>query len=201
MSFEEAIVRHAEAMEKLAAALTLKAEADLKAAEATAARKALETEVRARHRAEAPQVEAIAHEDLPGTGAEVSDAAPVTIESLRSLCVTKSAEKGRDYVLGILAEFGAQRLGDIKPEQYQALCDALNAGQLAGAALDVVVPEPLPADHPLRRAKNLLLTPHVAGNMTLGYTCDKSVQMFCDDLVNYAAGRPLAHLVDRKRGY
>ena len=83
----------------------------------------------------------------------------------------------------------------------EALCDTLNAGQLAGAALDVVVPEPLPADHPLRRAKNLLLTPHVAGNMTLGYTCDKSVQMFCDDLENYAAGRPLAHLVDRKRGY
>ena len=83
----------------------------------------------------------------------------------------------------------------------EALCDALNAGRLAGAALDVVVPEPLPADHPLRRAKNLLLTPHVAGNMTLGYTCDKSVQMFCDDLENYAAGRPLAHLVDRKRGY
>lgn len=127
MSFEEAIFRHAEAMEKLAAALTLKAEADLKAAEATAARKALETEVSAKHRTEAPQVEAISHEDLPGTGAEVSDAAPVTIESLRSLCVTKSAEKGRDYVLGILAEFGAQRLGDIKPEQYQALCDALTA--------------------------------------------------------------------------
>lgn len=83
----------------------------------------------------------------------------------------------------------------------EALCDALNAGRLAGAALDVVVPEPLPADHPLRRAKNLLLTPHVAGNMTLGYTCDKSVQMFCDDLENYAAGRPLAHLVDRKRDY
>lgn len=108
MSIEEAIVKHAEAMEKLAAALTLKAEADLKGAEA-------------------PQVEAISHEDLPGTGAEVSDAAPVTIESLRSLCVTKSAEKGRDYVLGILAEFGAQRLGDIKPEQYQALYDALTA--------------------------------------------------------------------------
>lgn len=127
MSFEEAIFRHAEAMEKLAAALTLKAEADLKAAEATAARKALETEVSAKHRTEAPQVEAISHEDLPGTGAEVSDAAPVTIESLRSLCVTKSAEKGRDYVLGILAEFGAQRLGDIKLEQYQALYDALTA--------------------------------------------------------------------------
>ena len=82
-----------------------------------------------------------------------------------------------------------------------ALIEALESGHLAGAALDVVIPEPLPADHPLRSAKNLLLTPHVAGNMTLGYTCDKSVQMFCDDLENYAAGRPLAHLVDRKKGY
>ncbi len=118
MSIEEAIAKHAEAMEKLAAALTLKAEADLKAAEDAES---------AKHRTEAPQVEAISHEDLPGTGAEVSDAAPVTIESLRSLCVAKSAEKGRDYVLGILAEFGAQRLGDIKPEQYQALCAALTA--------------------------------------------------------------------------
>lgn len=137
MSIEEAIAKHAEAMEKLAAALTLKAEADLKAAEATAAlttqgiKLARSEEAKdaesAKHRTEAPQVEAISHEDLPGTGAEVSDAAPVTIESLRSLCVTKSAEKGRDYVLGILAEFGAQRLGDIKPEQYQALCDALTA--------------------------------------------------------------------------
>ena len=82
-----------------------------------------------------------------------------------------------------------------------ALIDALNDGHLAGASLDVVVPEPLPADHPLRSAKNLLLTPHVAGNMTLGYTCGKSVQMFCDDLDNYVSGRPLAHLVDRKKGY
>ena len=82
-----------------------------------------------------------------------------------------------------------------------ALIDALNAGRLAGAALDVVVPEPLPADHPLRSAKNILLTPHVAGNMTLGYTCARSVQMFCENLERYAAGRPLEHVVDRKKGY
>ena len=37
--------------------------------------------------------------------------------------------------------------------------------------------------------------------MTLGYTCDLNVEMFCRDLANYAAGRPLNGLVDRARGY
>ena len=82
-----------------------------------------------------------------------------------------------------------------------ALADALNGGRIAGAALDVAVPEPLPENDPLWDAKNLILTPHISGNLTLGYTCDRNVELFCEDLANYAAGRPLAHLVDRKRGY
>ena len=82
-----------------------------------------------------------------------------------------------------------------------ALMEALNAGRIAGAALDVVVPEPLPKDHPLWSTRNLLLTPHISGNMSLGYTCDRNLDMFCRDLDNYAAGRPLEHRVDRKRGY
>lgn len=85
--------------------------------------------------------------------------------------------------------------------EQEALADALNEGRLSGAALDVAVPEPLPADNPLWTAKNLILTPHISGNMTLGYTCDANVEMFCTDLANYAAGRPLVHLVDRARGY
>ena len=83
----------------------------------------------------------------------------------------------------------------------EALIDALDSGRLGGAALDVMDPEPLPEDHPLWSAKNLILTPHVSGNMTLGYTCDRNVEMFCEDLRNYAAGRPLNGLVDRTRGY
>ena len=63
------------------------------------------------------------------------------------------------------------------------------------------VPEPLPTDHPLWETKNLLITPHVAGNMSLGYTCDRDVEMFCEDLDNFVAGRPLTHLVNRKLGY
>ena len=82
-----------------------------------------------------------------------------------------------------------------------ALVEALNEERIAGAALDVMVPEPLPADDPLWNAKNLVLTPHTSGNLTLGYTCENNVDLFCTDIANYAAGRPLAQLVDRKRGY
>jgi phosphoglycerate dehydrogenase-like enzyme len=85
--------------------------------------------------------------------------------------------------------------------EQEPLMEALNGGKLAGAALDVMDPEPLPKDHPLWTTKNLILTPHVSGNMTLGYTCDKNVELFCADLRNYAAGRTLNGLVDRKRGY
>ncbi|MER3481054.1 MAG: hydroxyacid dehydrogenase [Meiothermus sp.] len=45
----------------------------------------------------------------------------------------------------------------------QDLAAALRRGQLGGAVLDVVDPEPLPADHPLRGVDNLWITPHVAG--------------------------------------
>jgi len=82
-----------------------------------------------------------------------------------------------------------------------ALIDALNSGRLGGAALDVVEPEPLPADHPLRDARNLLLTPHVAGNMTLPYTRQRSIDLFIEDLDNYVNGRPLRRFVDRAKRY
>lgn len=83
----------------------------------------------------------------------------------------------------------------------EALADALNSGHLAGAALDVMSPEPLPKDHPLWDVKNLILTPHISGNVSLGYTRDLNVEMFCADLQNYIQGRPLRGLVNRQRGY
>lgn len=46
---------------------------------------------------------------------------------------------------------------------YDALCDALDSGHLAGAGLDVYPVEPLPAGHRLLRTRNLVLTPHIAG--------------------------------------
>ncbi len=82
-----------------------------------------------------------------------------------------------------------------------ALADRLDAGLLSGAALDVFRTEPLPADSRLWKTENLLITPHVAGNMTLPCTVDKNVEMFCENLRAYAEGRPLKHVVDKSRGY
>ncbi len=48
----------------------------------------------------------------------------------------------------------------------QALADALAAGTIAGAALDVFPTEPLPADSPLRGAPRTVFTPHIAGSTT-----------------------------------
>lgn len=83
----------------------------------------------------------------------------------------------------------------------EALMDALNSDQLAGAAIDVMVPEPLPSDHPLWDTKNLIITPHVAGDMSLGYTVDKAVSIFCENIAHFAKGEPLNHVVDRSKGY
>ena len=82
-----------------------------------------------------------------------------------------------------------------------ALADALESGHIAGAALDVFQTEPLPSDNRLWKIKNLLITPHVAGNMTLPYTRDRNVEMFLEDLKNFTEGKPLHFLVDKKLGY
>lgn len=82
-----------------------------------------------------------------------------------------------------------------------ALADALDEGALGGAALDVFRTEPLPQDSRLWNTKGLLITPHVAGNLTLDHTMNRNVEMFCEDLLNYAGGLPLKHEVDRRKGY
>ena len=81
-----------------------------------------------------------------------------------------------------------------------ALKAELKKGRLL-AALDVFEREPLPADDPLWDCPNLLVTPHVAGNMTLSYTRLRIVDLFLEDFENYCGGKPLARRVDLRRGY
>ena len=82
-----------------------------------------------------------------------------------------------------------------------ALVDALNAGRIAGAALDVFQREPLPENDPAWTAKNLIVTPHISGQMSLGYTRDRNVELFCEDLERYGKGEKPVRLVDRRIGY
>ncbi len=79
------------------------------------------------------------------------------------------------------------------------LIAALESGQIGGAALDVTDPEPLPAGHPLWKAPNLIITPHVAGRSreALG----RVRALVGENLRRYAAGEPLLSVVNIERGY
>ena len=81
-----------------------------------------------------------------------------------------------------------------------ALEQELRSGRLC-AALDVFEEEPLPQDHSLWTCPNLLITPHVAGNMTLPWTVNRIVELFLEDLENYCNGKPLRRRIDPQRGY
>ena len=59
----------------------------------------------------------------------------------------------------------------------------------------------LPQQDPMWDCPNLLLTPHVAGNMTLPYTLERIVELFLEDFENYCAGRPLCRAVNPQKGY
>lgn len=67
-----------------------------------------------------------------------------------------------------------------------ALADALAAGTLAGAALDVFDPEPLPTDHPLMQAPNTLFTPHIGSRSASGLARMNDV---VEDVVRILQGR------------
>jgi glyoxylate/hydroxypyruvate reductase A len=78
-----------------------------------------------------------------------------------------------------------------------ALLAALDSGQLSRAILDVVDPEPLPAEHPLWTHPRIVLTPHVA-SMTQPET---AAPVLLENLRRHQRGEPMHGVIDRSRGY
>jgi len=80
-----------------------------------------------------------------------------------------------------------------------ALADALRAGRLRGAGLDVFTREPLPADSPLWALSNVLVLPHVSGASHRFWR--RQTDLITENLRRYAAGEPLLNTVDKRAGY
>ena len=80
-----------------------------------------------------------------------------------------------------------------------ALADALREGTIAAAALDVFHEEPLPADSPLWRLPNLLITPHTSWIRSDHW--EVMTSLFADNLRRVETGQPLLNLVDKHAGY
>lgn len=81
----------------------------------------------------------------------------------------------------------------------EALVEVLRAGGIGGAALDVTDPEPLPDGHPLWSLPNCLITPHSAD--TLEMVRPLLAERIRENVVRFAAGRPLVGTVDAAAGY
>lgn len=122
-----------------------------------------------------------------------------------------SALAASDHVVNLLPDspatrqlMNAARFAQMKPGarfynvgrgttvDQDALIAALKSGQVGGAYLDVMDPEPLPPEHPLWKAPNCFLTCHIGGGTT--DQDEKLVRQFLENLRRFQTGEPL---VDR----
>lgn len=109
--------------------------------------------------------------------------------------------------------FGKEKFDRMKPDAVLvnvgrgtavdtgALCDALSAGKICGAALDVTDPEPLPKDHPIWDAPNLIITPHISGGWDAPENYRRVFEIVYENLSRYLHGQPLLNVVDMETGY
>ncbi len=116
-------------------------------------------------------------------------AAPRTSDTIGMIDADALAELPRGAVLINVAR------GDIVDEK--ALLEALEAGQLGAAVLDVFTVEPLPSDHPLWTQPRAWITPHVAAPSEVEVIADE----FAENYRRFVDGRELINQVDRDRGY
>ena len=123
-----------------------------------------------------------------------------------------------DYVIAIMPStdatrgaFGVAQFAAMKPTarffnlgrgasvDEAALVAALEAGEIAGAGLDVFATEPLPADSPLWTRTDVIVSPHMSGDY-YGWDAD-AVTQFVDNFRRYRADEPLRNIIDKEQGF
>jgi phosphoglycerate dehydrogenase-like enzyme len=148
---------------------------------------------------------------LPGSGTAVPD-------RLYDPSDIKSVLKESDYVVLCVpytpqtqGMINADTLAVMKPTAVlinvargnvvdePALIEALKAGKIRGAGLDVYTEEPLPSTSPFWKLPNVIACPHVAG-LSPHYLA-RAVTLFAENLRRYLAGEPLLNVVQKERGY
>jgi phosphoglycerate dehydrogenase-like enzyme len=82
----------------------------------------------------------------------------------------------------------------------EALLAALHGGGIAGAFLDPTSPEPLPADHPLWKAPNCMITMHLSGRSQTKMF-QRAAALFLRNLTAFRAGTPMENVADLHVGY
>ena len=95
---------------------------------------------------------------------------------------------------GILINIGRGVIVDLDD-----LTAALEAGEIAGAALDVYEIEPLPPNHPVWGFENVILTPHIAGHSPA--IAERHLGVLLDNAVRFVRGMPLNNVVDKRRWF
>lgn len=83
----------------------------------------------------------------------------------------------------------------------EALCDALEAGVLGGAGLDVTDPEPLPPGHRLWKLENAVITPHISGGANLPETVQYILRLCLENASRFVKGQALKSRINYETGY
>ena len=118
-------------------------------------------------------------------------AAPLTAETRSMIDSAAFAAMKRDAVIINLGR------GPVIDEA--AMVEALRAGRIKGAALDVFDHEPLPAGHPLYSLRNVLLSPHAADHTP--DWLERAMEFFLAQFERYHKGEPLLNVVEKGLGY
>jgi phosphoglycerate dehydrogenase-like enzyme len=125
--------------------------------------------------------------DLLGASDFVVIAAPHTPETVKLFRRERFRQMKRT---GYLINIGRGVIVDLAD-----LTAALQAGEIAGAGLDVFEIEPLPVDHPLWRMENVIITPHVAGNSPR--VAERHLAVLLENIRRFRRGEPLQNVANK----